>query len=164
MKKIVFVLLAVVSLLLVINASAEIEIRYDKFKDMTIVMTKPGSVSTAPTSPGITWMGWYKGTVISIPKEVILKFVSSSRSWQYLRCHEVGCLVDGKIVRLPESKHHGSTNRGGVLEQISVVIPFETAKQIAFAEKVEFKICNAEFAMGKYDHDDAQTFIKKFEN
>jgi hypothetical protein len=141
---------------------AGIEIKYDKFTNKTTVRTDPKKVAGTVIQPALILIGSYEGETPSKPAECTLAFALRSSSWAYLRCHQVYCLVDGKPVVLPSSKHDGKVGRGYVLEFITIIVPFTIIEQLSNCQKVEFKICNTEFPISNYELEDLKTFVEAF--
>jgi hypothetical protein len=141
---------------------AEIEIKYDRFKNKTIVQTNPKKTAGTAKQPALVLMGSYDGQTQSRPGECTIAFALSSSSWVYLRCHSIYCLTDGNPLELPPSKHEGKAGRGYVIEFISILIPFSIIEQLSKSEKVEFKICNTEFTLTKQEMQDLRTFVEAF--
>jgi len=143
------------------NAFAEIEIKYDRFKNMTVVKTVPKGGGTV-RQPKLILIGFYDGQTPSRPPVCDLGFSVQSGSWAYLRCHSLNCLADGKPVELPPSKHDGRVGRGYVIEQVYITIPLSIVEQLSKCEKVEFKLCNTEFSLSRYEMEDLKTFMEAF--
>jgi hypothetical protein len=161
MKKLI--LLAMVVILIIWTHSfAEIEIKYDRFKNRTAVWTDPKKTMGTSIQPALVLIGGYDGQTPSRQGECQLGFVLKTSSWAYLRCHSIHCLADGKPVELPPSKHEGTVGRGFVVEHISITIPFNIAEQLSKCEKVEFKLCNTEFTLTKEEVQDLRTFVEAF--
>jgi hypothetical protein len=145
------------------NSLAEIEIKYDRFKDRTIVQTDPKKTGIGTKlQPALSLVGFYSGQTPSIPNACLLGFVLTNPSWAYLRCHSLYCLADGNPIELPSSKHRGDVGRGYVIEQVSVWISFSIIEQLSKSEKVEFKLCNTEFTLTKNQMQDLRTFVEAF--
>jgi len=141
---------------------AEIEIEYDRFKNKTVVRTDPKKTAGTVIQPALVLIGTYDGQTPSRPGECLLGFALRSASWAYLRCHSLYCLADGKPVELPPFKHEGSVGRGYVLEHIYIMVPFSFVEQLSKCEKLEFKLCNTEFSLSKYEMEDLKTFVEAF--
>jgi hypothetical protein len=141
---------------------AGIEIKYDRFKDKTTVQTDPKRTAGTALQPALVLIGRYDGQTPSRPAECTLAFAVRTSSWAYLRCHSVDCLADGKPVALPSSKHDWKVGKGYVFEFISIIVPFTIMEQLSNCQKVEFKICNTEFSISKYELEDLKTFVEAF--
>jgi hypothetical protein len=145
------------------NSFAEIQIKYDKFKDVTVVRTDPKRTGIGTKlQPALSLVGFYSGQTPSIPNACELGFVLTNPSWAYLRCHSLYCLADGKPIELPPSKHRGDVVRSSVLEQVFVLVSFSIIEQLSKSEKVEFKLCNTEFTLKKNEMQDLKTFVETF--
>jgi len=144
------------------NSFAEIEIKYDRFKNRTVVWTDPKKTAGTVIQPALVLIGSYDGQTASRPGECQLGFVLRSPSWAYLRCHSIYCLADKRPLELPPSKHDGKVGRGYVLEQIFITIPFSIIEQLSKCEKVDFKLCNTEFSLSRYEMEDLKTFVDAF--
>jgi hypothetical protein len=144
------------------SSFAEIEIKYDKFKDITKVQTHPQKTGGTKLQPALVLIGDYAGRTPSTPKVCQLAFALKGSSWAYLDCHSLSCLADGSPVKLPSSKHDGRVGKGYVMELISIMIPFSIIEQLSKCEKAEFKPCNTEFTLTKQEMQDLGTFMGAF--
>jgi hypothetical protein len=166
MKKVLLILMVLVTVSFSVNSFAEIEIKYDKFKNRTFVQIEPTRSVMAGTSikPALDLVGWYEGQKPYKPKTCIIGFSAISPSWKYLSCHSVYCLADGKRVEMPPSKHHGEVlpNRV-VFEIITILVPFSIVEGISKCENIQFKICDTEFSLSKYEMEDLKTFVGVFQ-
>jgi hypothetical protein len=73
----------------------------------------------------------------------------SDNGWEYLRCHHLHWLADGRRVDAPESKHDGHVSYGSsVIEDIEQhpVAESEFLK-LATAKQVRGRLCNTEFQL-----------------
>jgi hypothetical protein len=154
--------LVVVAILSPYNSFAEIEVKYDRFKNKTVVQTNPKKTTGTAIQPALVLMASYDGQTPSRPGESTIAFAVRSPKWAYLRCHSVHCLADGKPLELPSFKHHGEVGRGYVFEFISTSIPFSIIEQLSKCEKIEFKLCNTEFSLSRYEMEDLKTFVQAF--
>jgi hypothetical protein len=162
MEKIIGLLVTLFILIMEASSFAEIEIKYDKFKNRTVVQTDPKKIAGTVIQPALVLIGSYDGQTPSRPAVCIIAFSLTSSSWAYLRCHSLNCLADGKPVELPPSEHHGSTERGYVIEHVAITIPFSFIEQLSKCEKIEFKLCNTEFSLSRYEMQDLKTFVEAF--
>ena len=144
------------------NSFAEIEIKYDRFKNRTNVWTDPKKIGGTVKQPALVLLGSYDGQTPSRPEICEIAFFIRSASWAYLHCHSLYCLADGKPVELPPSKHKGRVGRGYVLEHIFIMVPFSFVEQLSKCEKLEFKLCNTEFSLSRYEMEDLKTFVEAF--
>ena len=106
------------------NSFAEIEIKYDRFKNRTVVQTDPKKTAGTVIQPALVLIGSYDGQTPSRPAVCIIAFSLRSSSWAYLRCHSLNCLADEEPVELPPTKHDGRVGRGYVIEHVTITIPF----------------------------------------
>jgi hypothetical protein len=156
------VVLVAVAIFYPYDSFADIIIKYDRFKNVTVVHTDYSKVAGTSNSPALILFGFYAGQTPSRPAECSIGFASRSPGWMFLRCHDLSCLADGKPVRLPPSKHSGEPGRGYVSEHVTVVIPFNIVEQLSKCEKVEFQLCSQEFSLSKYEMEDLKTFVEAF--
>jgi len=155
------VILVLVIIFCPCNSFAEIEI--NRFKNKTVVRTKPGTARGTEKQPALVLFGIYDGQTPTRPGEVYsIEFVLESPSWAYLHCHSVDCLADGSPVQLPPSEHRGTVGKGYVIEHISIMVPFSIVERLSKSEKVEFKLCATEFTLGKSEMEDLRTFVEAF--
>ena len=71
----------------------------------------------------------------------------SSRTWEYLHCHDVALLVDGQPISV-QASHDGRVGNGYVLEYITFDLPLASFLRLATASKVEARVCRTELAIG----------------
>lgn len=116
---------------------------YDRFRNNTVV--------TAETElqNGLKLRVLYvsDGQTTTRPGSIGLTLISDSRDWEYLRCHHLNFLVDGKPFPVGEVDHDGTVGRGYVLEYINIEMPVARFTQLARASRVEGRICNTEFSL-----------------
>ncbi len=105
------VILIAVAIFYSSSSFAEIEVKYDRFKNRTVVQTDPKKIGGTTLQPALVLLGSYIGRTPPTPATCTLEFVSTASNWEYLRCHSLSCLADGSLVKLPPSEHSGS--RGG---------------------------------------------------
>ncbi|HSF40329.1 MAG TPA: hypothetical protein VLT87_11095 [Thermoanaerobaculia bacterium] len=114
--------------------------KVDRFSGSTSISTSPrASGSPHPLEPHLMWTS-------EAPDKAMLMFMGVSQRWKYLECHTTHILVDGRRLDLPAAGHRGDVlATASVLEQVHLLIPFSTAREIAAARLVEYKVCNDEF-------------------
>lgn len=78
------------------------------------------------------------------PNSVILRFLSMSDDWRYLKYHDVSILADNRPLSFSPSEHDGSVGSGYVLEFIDVALPYQTFVQMVNAGKVEMRVGGTE--------------------
>lgn len=121
---------------------------YDRFKGVTTV-TAP--LFVADTSSGAPVRAWvrtiYQGTAptTAAPPLVALVTRFESDSWRFMKCHSMAMLIDGKPAPLPEERHDGNVVDGGVIEVVSVPLPYSVLDGMAHASSIELQICRDEF-------------------
>lgn len=144
------------------NVYAEIELKYDRFKDWTVVTTFPASgVMRAEYAIVPEWIGLFKGqNPTKVPDFVMLQFWKINKSWQYLSCHSVSLLADGVAFPSPTSKHSGNVGRGHVTEIIKVQFSHADVTKLSEAKSIEYRICNTESRLSESDMQDLREFIK----
>jgi hypothetical protein len=126
--------------LVALSAVAQVEVKYDKEEKETVVKTPDRDLTKAPQVQLLA----IKEEVAADPaaKSIAIMFVSKSAEYQYLKCHTVSALVDGKPVALGESDHDGEAQKGSVVEYVSLEVNLKTLNALAAAKDVKFKICN----------------------
>jgi hypothetical protein len=99
-------------------------------------------------------LGLVELTLISAPdsddatsRRVLVSVNRSSSEWQYLRCHTLDFLADGRPVPLPEARHDGNVRSGGVYESVQVHVPVDTLERLARAATVRGRVCADEFSL-----------------
>lgn len=117
---------------------------YDRFKDYTAV-----HLTDMKLSSGINFDAFYlmPGQEPKVPATVVFLFHASSSDWQYLRCHNVDLLLDGKPLQVGDAKHDGTVGNGYVIEHISLQMAVSSLLAIAASKQVDGRICRTEFRL-----------------
>jgi hypothetical protein len=138
---------------------AQLSVDYDRFKDRTEVSaSKPASLGRQ-----LMFAGVYKGqTLKEPPAAVSVIFLSTAKSWEYLRCGDALFLADGKPVPTVNTSHRGDVMRsaGGVIETVTVTIGWEQALALASANAVETRMCRTEYTLDATDMDNLRKVVK----
>lgn len=127
-----------------------IEVKYDRFKDHTLATLRGVKLKATMLLEDIDMSLLYimPGTTAKPPGIVSLTLTVVTRgSWQFLSCHSLSLLTDGRRVDIPAAKHTGTVGSGYVIERISVIVPIEAFLQIANSSKVEGQLCSNEFTI-----------------
>jgi len=124
---------------------------FDRFGDKTVVVLPPQPWEIwkeRPPGPGglqVTYS--YPGTAPTLPSEVYLGLVSLVDTWQYLDCHNLTLLLDGRV-RMPlKAEHDGRVWAGSLRETVYGILSVNEFLQIVNAKKVEGQLCNTEFVL-----------------
>lgn len=155
---------AIAFLLPALRAHAEIETKYDRFKDLTAVYLRTTFSTSSSRTANFALISTYTGQAASRGGEVapgaLLTMFISSDEWRYLKCRGLSALIDGKPLELPPLDHDGKVGRGYVTENLKAMISLETVATIANAKKsLEFKLCNDEFTLPLSVAADARRFL-----
>lgn len=136
--------ISVVLALLSPVSAGEVEKKVDEFRGTTTYSGKETTIGRFDFRPFIVID---KNGKDSAP---FFMFTVSSNSWQYLKCHTVDLLANGKAVVLAEVTHDGSVHSGGnVFESIGVFLSIDAFKQLATAEKAKGRICTEVFEFSR---------------
>ena len=159
--------LCMILLLFLAKASfAEVSVTYDRFKNTTTVflLSKVKIPGAFKNLSELMLEGNYPGKNGGITEKIRLTFlIASASGWQYVHCHTVDCLVDDKPVKLPPFKHFGKVASGlRVVELIYADMNLNIIKKLSKHRKVEFRICDTEFALGELQIRDIRDFVKHF--
>jgi hypothetical protein len=134
---------------------------YDRFKDMTVMMSSTELVGGRSTVFIIGAV--HKGK--TIPEEnqkthYVIEFWMAREGWTYLDCHSVAMLIDGKRVDLPEADHDGDVISGRLVsETIKLTATKALVAAIAEAKVVEVQVCNDEWRLPQKVIDGAKRVI-----
>lgn len=138
-------------------AYSEVAVKFDRFKNQTDLVIGPGDGK--PSSPSLFVVASFPGEhPAKAPAVAFFSFHSTSKDWEYLRCHETDLLLDGQSLHI-ETKHDGTVGSGYVSEYVEGRVTFEKLKRIASAKKVEVKICNTEFSLSDDDMTDLRQLV-----
>lgn len=75
-----------------------------------------------------------------------LSFGRSRAEWRYLRCHRTLFLADTmRVEPLEPERHDGEVGRGGVQEEIVVLLSNSQLRALGMAGQARGRICNTEF-------------------
>ncbi len=138
-----------------------INVKYDRFADKTIVSIDQDH-DKAKSSPQIGFLSFFDGQKTSTQPNVYISFLKQSETWQYLDCHVVFSVSDGKPLKLPESEHKGDVGSGYVLETVYLSVDFETVAKMSAAKTVEFKLCNDEIKLSDEEIGSLKKFVEYF--
>jgi hypothetical protein len=148
----------------------EIEVKHDRFTKGVTVQTKPHGSSSRPSLflfavlGGIPQVSIVEGRMIfkMTPSVTIQLWSMSHTGWQYLSCHSLYWLVDGKSFPLPQPRHEGDAESGYVLEFLEIKdVEVSQIETLAKAKRVEYKVCSDEFVVSPAEMNDLRTFHKK---
>ena len=129
-----------------LSANYYLEEKYDKYKDFSSVnMILKLNQLKADLSIGAYFI--YTGKTLTTPTQIVLRFVSKSKDWEYLRNSILDFLVDGNRIRVGEMKRDGTVGSGYVLEFLTIKIPVETFLEIINGTNVEGKLFTTEFKL-----------------
>jgi hypothetical protein len=135
-------------LLLTFPAFAQIDVKYDKFKDYTVLTSQPNRIGYLQ----LTVKAMHQGEKPADLKYYLL-FRSSSRTWQFLRGRGLIFLADGERIDLGEGSHDGNVSRhsSGVVELMMYPLTRTELEKLANASSLEMKLGYVE---KKLDGDD----------
>ena len=83
--------------------------------------------------------------------------------WQYLECHSLDFLLDGRPVSVPNPRHRGDVHTGGVTEHISFDASHEMMVAIARAGSFRGRLCNDTFALTADQLATVRAFVSEFD-
>ena len=127
--------------------SYKITEEFDRFNGTTNVVLLPDAADTVDNPQGsLAVVYHYNGTTPVPPGLVLLAFSSWHDDWQFLECHDLTLLVDGRSMPL-ETTHDGSVESGFVSEQVISEITLRDFLTIVNANKVEGQLCRMEFEL-----------------
>lgn len=139
-------------LLVATAANAEVTSKYDRFKNRTEVTSSKEGVSSGTGMLNLMWGFRYPGEKMQArPGNVEFIIFVFNKSWEYLRCHSVAFLADGKPVSVEGSKHSGDVRQGFIVETIIANLRADAVSQLANAQKVEMQICRTEYTFDDGD-------------
>lgn len=93
------------------------------------------------------------------PAAVLLAFLQISKGWQYLECHHVYFLIDGKRAR-PKTVHNGKGLGGAtVLERVKMELGLAALETIAGSSSAEFRLCNYEARVSSVEKQKLREFL-----
>lgn len=143
------------------SATAEVKTTYDRFKDRTnIVAARPVDDVAAFGGLHLVWQANYTGQAIQTkPSEIAFAVMSGNRSWEYLRCHDVAFLADGKPVITGKSTHNGRVLKGFVHETVITPVSAASLEQLRRAQKIEMQLCRKEHAFDEKDVQVLREFV-----
>jgi hypothetical protein len=127
----------------------DFEVDYDRFTDTTNIF----SSDALPSHKGRTFFilaavhrrdSYSPGSPVAYRIQVW----AYRQDWDYLRCHNLAILADGKPVLLPRTDFESDIISGNsVAEYISVNASREAIAAIAAARKVEIQVCRDEWVL-----------------
>ncbi len=136
--------------------------KYDRFENHTTVIVDGIRPSAFGENMNIAALYVMEGTKPSLPDIVALSLRSVARNWLYRHCHSLHLIADGTRLRLPETTHKGSVlDAGTVSEMVNVFLPRRDFLKIAYASKIEGKLCNTEFELVDDDIAALRAFVSR---
>jgi hypothetical protein len=143
----------------------KIILKYDRFKDYTVVACKPfdllttgehmavglaqgmgggpygrGPAITYPSQFQLSAAFGFKGTSLSGEPKFGLIFISGGSDWRFLKDHTLYALVDGERLELGEGSHDGNVYLGGVSEEMIFNLTRDQFEKLANAKSVEIQL------------------------
>lgn len=119
---------------------------YDKFRDISTATLNP--LPIRGTSIRLSVAIATRGKAYGAPDLIHVMLLSSSESWQFLRCRSVTFLADGMRIQATKIEHNGSVlGSGGVIENVSFGLTADQFWQLAQAKEVEGQLCTTEFRL-----------------
>lgn len=137
------------------QAWGAINVEADRFTGTTKIQTDMKSLSHWGNGPDIIWHASVKGHAL---EEAGIVIAFSHRDWQYLQCHDVKWLVDGEPLQTADADQDGQVQTGYVQEFVSMPLTLPQIAKFMVAKKVEFRVCNDEFAFDSAQIADMQQF------
>jgi len=142
---------------------ADIESKHDRFRDTTKIstnITKLALEYNCREQPRLHLMMTFTGKIMPKTKpEVQMMFVSKAEDWQYLNCHFTDMLIDGKPLKISETRHDGSViSADTIMEYIMTSVSWKEFCKMAIGKKIEVKICNTEFILSTREMKDISEF------
>ena len=127
--------------------SYKITEEFDRFYGVTNVVLLPDAVDAKDNPQGsLVVVYHYNETTPAPPDLISLAFASFHDDWQFLECHNLTLLVDGRSMPL-ETTYDGSVESGFVSEQVISEITLRDFLTIVNANKVEGQLCRMEFEL-----------------
>jgi len=140
-------------------------LKYDKFKDYTVVACKPfdllttgehmavglaqgmgrgpygrGPAVTFPSRFELSAAFGFKGAKLNDEPKFGLIFISGGADWRFLKDHKLYALVDGERLELGEGQHDGNVYLGGVSEEMIFDLTREQFEKLANGKSVEIQL------------------------
>jgi hypothetical protein len=132
--------------------SKRFNVKYDKFKDLTIVSVgtfnigSTGNYIISGDMYGLSAYFGFKGTKTRPPDNFYLAFDHTGKEWRFLQSRELYLLIDGERERISNGNHDGKVRRG-VSERLLFEIPSGTFSKIASAKTVELQVGGFEMSL-----------------
>jgi len=146
-----------------------IEVEYDRFKDVTYVRLKYLNVTTGLTDHvSIVATYSYKGTNPATPETVNLGFYSRSRSWRFLKDRAFVVIADGErldfgeAVRL-DSDVSSSRYSVSVSETLAVSMPLESFLKIVNASSLQLRLGYYELPLAPDHYEALKDFASRMQ-
>jgi hypothetical protein len=128
--------------------SADISDKYDRFRDITIVSTSRMLVKGLKRSIRAQAQYSFPGETQAKPDKVtLLLYVSAANPVLSEDDLALNFLVDGKRVPLGDMKLNEEKGKSVVKQTLTVILPYETFRQIADGKKVEFQVGALEYTL-----------------
>jgi hypothetical protein len=147
------------------KSKGKLVLKYDRFKDYTVVACKPfdllttgekmavafasglgrgpygrGPAITFPSRFELSAAFGFKGTKLNDDPKFALIFITGSADWRFLKDHSLYALVDGERFELGEGKHDGDVHYGGVTEELIFELTRSQFEVLATGRSVEIQL------------------------
>lgn len=142
-------------------APPKFDVTYDRFTNTTSIFAS----EALPSRKGDTFLiltSLHRGTKERPSNSVIYRIEvwAYRKDWDYLRCHSVAILADGKPVTVFRNTISSDViSANSVSEYISVAVDREAITAIADASKVELQVCRDEWLLPKSVSSKAQDIV-----
>ncbi len=134
-----------------------LDIKYDEFKDYTVVKTL--KMDASPLFKSVEFIYIFLGKINTVGGYSVV-FCSESSDWEYLESHDFDCIVDGERISIGEGKHDGTVGRGYILEFLNYELSRDFLEKLSNSTNAKCRISFRKFDFG----DSARTAIKQLLN
>ncbi len=144
------------------SSRGNVEVKYDRFKwktDLTSTLQQPTPHGGNDVNSFYTWSIHLNAAVKegSLAEPPTLMFLFARNRWEYLNCHDLNFLVDGKPYELA-STFKSTMERGAAVEVLFVPLTRQQLTQLGAAKKVEYRICRDEYTLDSTALQDIKDF------
>lgn len=135
-------------------------VKYDKFKDRTVVDVGPfvvgGDMKYALSGSRLYMTGRFSrsGSEGKSPATFSLWFRATGRDWEFLKTRNLYALIDGTRFDLGEGKYDADLRRRNVSESLGFPVPVDVFQKLGAAKSAELKIGRIELTL-KDEHKEA---------
>lgn len=143
--------------------NAQVEKKYDRFKDETSVSVVLGRIPMDANFNSLVWTldTKFSGQVVPADPVLTMYILISSKEWRFLRADlTMRGIIDGERMTIADFKrNYSETVRGAVMEGAGAIVSIDTLRRMAAAKKIEAQFMGGEMQATQWEQKQIQAFL-----